>query len=46
VHLAGLGAPVDLRQLAAPDLSKAFGGDSTGYTDYPTLDEQGVAAAS
>jgi N-ethylmaleimide reductase len=23
--------------LAEPDLSKAYGGDSTGYTDYPTM---------
>ena len=32
--------------LAAPDLSKAYGGDRTGYTDYPTLDGRDVAAAS
>jgi len=24
--------------LAEPDFSKAYGGDQTGYTDYPTLD--------
>lgn len=24
-------------ELAEPDLSKAYGGDSSGYTDYPTL---------
>lgn len=26
-------------ELALPDLSKSYGGDHTGYTDYPTLDE-------
>jgi N-ethylmaleimide reductase len=26
-------------QLALPDLSKAYGGDERGYTDYPTLAE-------
>lgn len=26
-------------ELAAPDLRKSYGGDHTGYTDYPTLDE-------
>jgi N-ethylmaleimide reductase len=29
-------------ELAEPDLSKAYGGDRTGYTDYPTLAELGV----
>jgi len=27
----------DGAELAAPDLSKAYGGDHTGYTDYPVL---------
>ncbi len=26
-------------ELAQPDLSKAYGGDRTGYTDYPTLED-------
>ena len=26
-------------ELSQPDFTKAYGGDSSGYTDYPTLDE-------
>ncbi len=26
--------------LAEPDFSKAYGGDTTGYTDYPTMDSR------
>jgi len=29
-----IGAP-----LAVPDMKKAYGGDSHGYTDYPTMHE-------
>ena len=30
-------------ELARPDLGKAYGGDGTGYTDYPTLAAEPVA---
>ncbi|WP_308493393.1 alkene reductase [Microbacterium terrisoli] len=30
-------------EFAEPDFSKSYGGDRTGYTDYPTLVEQGGA---
>jgi N-ethylmaleimide reductase len=30
-------------ELAEPDLSKAYGGDHHGYTDYPTLEELEMA---
>ncbi|GGR40785.1 N-ethylmaleimide reductase [Nocardioides luteus] len=30
-------------ELAMPDLSKAYGGDATGYTDYPTRTGPGTA---
>jgi N-ethylmaleimide reductase len=31
--------------LALPDMSKAYGGDSHGYTDYPTINEHDLALA-
>nr|BFF19588.1 hypothetical protein GCM10025730_31090 [Promicromonospora thailandica] len=34
-HRLATGAP-----LAEPDLTKAYGGDHTGYTDYPALQPQ------
>lgn len=38
VHRLATGA-----ELATPDLSKAYGGDHRGYTDYPALDDLVVA---
>ncbi len=32
--------------LALPDMSKAYGGDEHGYTDYPTLSEAATSALS
>ncbi len=42
LFLANPDLPERLRRggpFTAPDLSRAFGGDGTGYTDYPTLDD-------
>jgi N-ethylmaleimide reductase len=36
-----IGAP-----LALPDMTKAYGGDSHGYTDYPTMNDHALAVAS
>lgn len=33
-------------RLADPDMTKAYGGDHRGYTDYPTLAETAVPAAT
>ena len=35
-----IGAP-----LALPDMTKAYGGDTRGYTDYPTMNEAELATA-
>lgn len=41
VERLATGAP-----LALPDLSKAYGGDERGYTDYPTLSESSTQTAA
>jgi N-ethylmaleimide reductase len=41
VERLATGAP-----LALPDLSKAYGGDERGYTDYPTLADSGQERAA